>query len=297
MQIGGFQLNNAADDIDHTSVFAILRPWIDVNNVGTMVLNELERQFNAIELGRLSRPGNFYDFTRYRPTIHIDEEGIKDIRIPNTTVKLIKREGQDDIILLRLLEPHNNAEFFIYSIMKLLKKLKASRYTLLGSMYDTVPHTRPLLISGYGMGDSAIRDIGKINALPIVYHGPSTIVNLITKGAAESGIDATAFIVSIPQYVVLEEDYIAKVRLMEILNMLYGIPINNEDIENAREQLNIINERIKNTPEIKVFLPQLEGIYDTRIRSTDKGYTPSMSPEMDELFWKTMGKDDDIGRA
>jgi hypothetical protein len=64
LQIGGFQLNNAADDIDHTSVFAILRPWIDVNNVGTMVLNELERQFNAIELGRLSRPGNFYDFNQ-----------------------------------------------------------------------------------------------------------------------------------------------------------------------------------------------------------------------------------------
>jgi len=297
LRIGGFQLNNAVDDIDHTLVFAILRPWIDVNNVGTMVLNELERQFNAFELGRLSRPGNFYDFTRYRPTIHIDEEGIKDMRIPNTTVKLIKRDGQGDMVLLRLLEPHTNAEFFIYSVMKLLKKVKATRYILLGSMYDTVPHTRPLLISGYGMGNSAINDIGKINALPIVYHGPSTIVNLITKGAAESGIDATALIVSIPQYVIMEEDYIAKVRLMEILNVLYGIPINNEDIENAREQLNIINERIKNTPEIKVFLPQLENIYDTRIRSIDKGYTPSMSPEMDELFWKTMDKDDTIGRA
>ncbi|MCX8111284.1 MAG: PAC2 family protein, partial [Syntrophorhabdaceae bacterium] len=145
MRIGAFQLNNAIDDIGHSLVFAVLRPWIDVNNVGSMVLNELERQFNAIELGRFSRPGCFYDFTRYRPTIHIDEEGINDLRIPNTTVKLAKREGQGDLVLLRLLEPHSNAEYFIFSVMRLLKELKAKKYILLGSMYDTVPHTRPLI--------------------------------------------------------------------------------------------------------------------------------------------------------
>lgn len=295
MKIGSFQINKIIDYINEPLVFAVLRPWIDVNNVGSMVLNELERQFNAEEFGRLLKPGCFYDFTRYRPIIHIDEEGINDLRIPNTIFHVAKREDKEDLVLLRILEPHYNAESFIDSILKLLKKIKAKRYILIGSMYDTVPHTRPLIINGYGMGKDAKDDINKVNALPIIYHGPSTMINLITKKAAESGIDASVFIVSIPQYVVIEEDYVAKVRLMEILNMLYSIPINNEDIDNAQEQLNIINERVKNTPEIKVFLPQLEDIYDKRIKAVDKKHSTYLSQDMDELFWKTIDKD--IGRA
>lgn len=295
MRIHSFQISNIVDDINEPLVLAIIKPWIDVNNAGSMVFNELGRQFKAIELGRLSRPGYFYDFTRYRPVIHINEEGIKDLKIPNTTAHFVKREGYDDLVLLRLLEPHSNAEFFIESILKLLKKIKAKRYILLGSMYDTVPHTRPLLINGYGMGYNAMMEANKVNVLPIIYQGPSSMINLITKLAAESGIDASVFIVSIPQYVVMEEDYVAKVRLMEILNMLYGIPINNNDIDNAQEQLNIINERIKGSPEIKVFLPQLEDIYDKRVIAIDKNRANHFLPDMDELFWKTIGKD--IGRA
>ncbi len=58
-------------------VLATLRPWIDVNNVGSLVLTEVEAQFKATELGTLSKPGHFYDFTRYRPIIHL-EEGIRE---------------------------------------------------------------------------------------------------------------------------------------------------------------------------------------------------------------------------
>jgi predicted ATP-grasp superfamily ATP-dependent carboligase len=247
-----------------------------------------------MELGRLSKPGYFYDFTRYRPTIHL-EEGIQDLSIPNTTVHYARREGQNDLLLLRLLEPHAHAELYISSVLKLLKIFNVRKYILLGSMYDTVPHTRPLLVSGYGMGEKARQDVRKAGALPITYHGPSTIVNLITKEAAESGIDATVFIVSLPQYVVLEEDYAGKVRLMEILNMLYNIPVNKEDFDKALEQRDVISERVGNTPEVKILLPRLESVYDTRIKAMEEGGTPHLTSEMEELFWKIMGKD--IGRA
>ena len=215
MRIGCFHLSDPVPECNEPYVLATLRPWIDVNNVGSLVLNELEERFSATELGKLSEPGRFYDFTRYRPTIHL-EEGIRDLSIPNTTIHYARREGQSDLLLLRLLEPHAHSELYIGSVVKLLKTFKVRKYILLGSMYDTVPHTRPLLVSGYGMGEKALQDVRKAGALPITYRGPSTIANLITKKAAESGIEAIVFIVSLPQYVVVEEDYLGKVRLMEI---------------------------------------------------------------------------------
>ncbi|HME44650.1 MAG TPA: PAC2 family protein [Syntrophorhabdales bacterium] len=294
MRVGAFQLRDPVPECSEPYVLATLRPWIDVNKVGSLVLNEVEARFGAIELATLSEPGQFYDFTRYRPIIHL-EEGIRDLSIPNTSIRCVRREGDHDLLLLRLLEPHAHAELYIGSVMKLLKKFNARKYILLGSMYDTVPHTRPLLVSGYGMGEKAREDVRKTGTSPITYHGPSTIANLITKQAAESGIEAAVFIVSLPQYVVLEEDYLGKVRLMEILNLLYNIPIDKEDFERALEQRKLISERVENAPEIKILLPQLESAYDMRVKAMEAQGTPQLTSEMEDIFWKIMGKD--IGKA
>ncbi len=217
------------------------------------------------------------------------------LSVPTTSIHYARRVGQNDLLLLRLLEPHAHAELYVSSVLKLLKAFKARKYILLGSMYDAVPHTRPLLVSGYGMGEEALQDVKKAGALPITYHGPSTIVNLITKEAAESGIDALVLIVSLPQYVVLEEDYLGKVRLMELLNLLYNIPIDKEDFERALEQRNLISERVDNSPQVKTLLPQLESAYDMRIETMAAEGIPHLTSEMEELFWKIMGKD--IGKA
>jgi len=294
VRIGGFEIYGPLPECNEPYVIATLRPWIDVNSVGSLVLKELKSRYGATELGKLSKPGHFYDFTRYRPTINL-EEGIRDMSIPNSTIHYAKREGQNDLLLLRLLEPHAHAEFYIDSVMKLLKTFKVKKYILLGSMYDVVPHTRPILVSGYGMGEVAVEELRKTGALPITYRGPSTILNLITKEAAESGIDATVFIVSLPQYVVVDEDYMGKVRLMELLNLLYSIPIDNQDLERALEQRNSITERVERSSEVKMILPQLENVYDMRIRTMKTEEGPQLTQEIEEMLWKTMGND--IGKA
>jgi hypothetical protein len=94
---------------------------------------------------------------------------------------------------------------------------------------------------------------------------------------------------------VLEEDYLGKVRLMELLNMLYNVPIDKEDFEKAVEQRNLVSERVDNSPEVKILLPQLENVYDMRIKAMEAEGMPQLTSEMEEIFWKIMGKD--IGKA
>jgi hypothetical protein len=294
VRIGGFELIDPVPELNEPYVLATLRPWIDVNNVGSLILKELERQFTAFELGKLARPGRFYDFTRYRPTIDI-EGGINEMTIPNTTVHYARRRGQNDLVFLNLLEPQANADIYVDSVVKLLTTLKTSKYILLGSMYDIVPHTRPLLVSGYGMGERALQDVRMAGAMPITHHGPSTFANLITKRAAESGIDATVFIVSLPQYVVMEEDHVGKVRLLEVLNMLYNIPIDKDDFEKAMRQRDLITEKLKDSPEITDILAQLENTYDMRVQAMQKEGIFQLGSDMEEMFWKTMEKN--IGKA
>ncbi len=294
MRIGAFEVKEPIPELNEPYLFAILRPWIDVNNVGTLVLNELETQYGAKELARLAKPGHFFDFTRYRPTLYY-EEGIRRVSIPNMTLRYAKREGGNDLLFLHLLEPHALSEVYVDSVLKLLKTLNVKKYILLGSMYDVVPHTRPLIINGGAIGRETQLDLKKSEAQPSYYQGPTSITTLITQRAPEFGTETIWFIVSLPQYVILEEDYIGKMRLMEILNLLYNIPIDKKDFEKATEQRNIINQKVEKTPELKNILPQLETLYEVRIKREEGEKRPKLSPETEEILWKIIGKD--FGKA
>ena len=294
MRIGCFDLHDPVPELHEPYALASLSPWIDVNGVGSLVLKELETRLDAAELAALSRPGRFYDYTRYRPIIHL-EDGIRDLSIPTTHIHYATRPGRSDIVLLRLLEPHAASEFYVDSIVRLLKTFGTRRYILLGSMYDMVPHTRPLLISGYGMGKEAREEVRKERALQMVHHGPSSIVNLITKKAADAGIDALALVVSLPQYVVVEEDHLGKVRLLEVLNMLYDIPVDTEDFDRALEQRKLIGDKVDDSPVVKALLPQLEKAYELRLQTAEAEGTPRITSEMEDMLWSVTEKD--IGKA
>lgn len=295
MRIGAFEVSEPLPDLHEPYAFACLRPWVDVNNVGTLVLNELETQFGAVDLGQLARPGHFFDFTRYRPTLHL-EEGIRHLSIPNVKVRYARRDGNNDLLFLHLLEPHAQAERYVDSILMVLARLKVKKYVLVGSMYDMVPHTRPLIVNGWAMGEGARKDLQKAGVTSRSYQGPTTITTLIRQRAPEIGIDAVWYIVALPQYVSLEEDYAGKVRLMEILNSVYGFPVHEDDYKKAAEQRTAISQNLERTPEFASFLTQLEIMYEARVESAHGEGVTKLSPEVEGILWGIMGKKD-IGEA
>jgi predicted ATP-grasp superfamily ATP-dependent carboligase len=294
MRIGAFELNEPLPELREPHVLAILRPWIDVNNVGSLTLDGLEAQLGAKDLAKLVKPGNFFDFTRYRPTVYF-AGGIRQIKIPNTVLTYAKREKGNDFLFLRMLEPHSLGEDYVDSVLQVLKALKVKRYCLLGSMYDSVPHTKPLLVSGRASGRGAEQDLKKAGVQSSHYQGPTTITYLITQKAPELDMETMTFIVSLPQYVNVEEDYLGRVRLLEILNSLYDLPIDKKDFEKAARQRSLISQKVETTPELKKILPHLEAIYGLRVAKKEGEGMPGLSPEMEEIFWKTDEKD--FGKA
>jgi hypothetical protein len=187
------------------------------------------------------------------------------------------------------------SEVYVDSVLKVLTYLKAKRYCLLGSMYDAVPHTKPLIVNGGAIGTEAEKELKQTEAQRSFYEGPTSIVTLITQKGPELGMETIWFILSLPQYVSLEEDYVGKVRLMEILNLLYNIPIDDEDFEKALEQRNLIDQKVERTPELKGLLPQLETLYELRVREKGGAKSGKASSEIEEILWRISGKD--FGKA
>jgi len=286
MRIGAFELSEPLPELRQPHALAMLRPWIDVGSVGALTILALESYFGAKELGKLARPGNFFDFTRYRPTAYL-KEGSREFSIPNTTISYAKRETGPDFLFLKLLEPHMLGEVYVNSILQLLKKFEVKRYCFLGSMYDMVPHTKQLLVSGGAIGKKAEQDLAKAGILSSDYQGPSTITFLITHQAPQLGIETLWFIVHLPQYIQLEEDYRGKVRLMEVLESIYNSPKDDADIEKAKQQLQSINMAVDESPELKAIMPQIEARYKAKIEKNEEKIVP-LPPEV-EKFLRELG--------
>lgn len=60
MRLGAFEIDEPVPELNEPHALAMLQPWIDVGGVGTLTLSWLEGHFQAKEVGRLARPGNFF---------------------------------------------------------------------------------------------------------------------------------------------------------------------------------------------------------------------------------------------
>ena len=285
MRFRAFDISEPVPDLNAPHALAIIRPWIDLSNVGSLILSCLETSLGSKELARLARPGNYFDLTRYRPTLLRKENG-SEVDIPNAVINYGKQSGGHDFLLLRLLEPHMLAEAYVDSVVQLLKFFGVKRYCLIGSMYETIPHTRPLLVTGTVSNPALQKELAVTNVITSDYEGPTTILSLIGQKALQLGIETCSMIVHLPSYLVMEDDYRGTKRLMEVISSLYNFTMPQADIEKANQQeeqvRQLAEQFMQQEPRYKLILEQLEASYDSRIK--DEKAETRLLPEVEEFL-------------
>ena len=282
MRIGDFELQEPLPMLKDPHVLAVVRPWIDVGNVGTLTMRRLERHLESKELGRLVKPGRYYDFTRYRPKSLL-KQGIREYSIPSTTISAAVREHGPDLITLHMLEPHLYGEDYTDSLIELLKYLGVKRYSMIGAMYDMVPHTRQLLVSGGILDSHNEAEYKLVGVRPSDYEGPTTITYLVSNALDAADIETRIFVVHLPQYFQVEEDFTGTARLMTIMCTLYGLPIRLADSERGRQQYASLQNIVTDTSEVAGLLERLEERYD-RENNPDSEPTSDLSPMVEEFL-------------
>ena len=295
MQVGAFEINEPVPELKEPHAFAMIRPWVDVGSVGTLTLNRLERFMGSKELGRLQRPGTFFDFTRYRPNMRF-VDGVRQVKIPNSTIRYATTENGPDYLFLHLLEPHSNGEDYTDSILEVVRYFGVKRYCRVGAMYDAVPHTRPLLVTGSLGSVEQKRPVPNFKLQQSTYQGPTTIMNLLSEGIERDEIETINFMVHLPQYVQLEEDYAGTSRMIEVLSSVYeNIPPDLAPVRRGQRQYRELNATVDRNSELKTLIQQMEQYYDSQLTvessstsSEQDGSSTTLSPEI-EAFLSELG--------
>jgi len=176
------------------------------------------------------------------------------------------------------MEPHSNGEDYTDSILEVVNHFNVKRYCRLGAMYDAVPHTRPLLVTG-SLGDvQQNRPVANFKVRQSTYQGPTTIMNLLSEGIEKADIESINFMVHLPQYVQLEEDYAGTSRMIEVLSSVYNnIPADLAPVRRGQRQYRELNSTLDRNAELKTLIQQMEAYYDAQLDSEDAGATESSS--------------------
>lgn len=278
MQIGVFEIDEPVPQLRDPHLMVALRPWIDVGSVGTLSLQTLESHFIAHDLGRLHRPGEFYDFTRYRPTL-TRLGGKRHVELPNSILRYAQTPFDHDFVFLHALEPHVKGEDFIESILQVAQYLGVRQYCQIGAMYGSGPHTRPLTAT-VGASSSWIQErLGQAGMKASSYEGPTSIMALGTQLAKESGMEILNILVQLPPYARLEEDHRGQATLLSLLDCLYEFGIDLVKIrEKGDRQYAELGDAVESDPNARTVVRQLEQVFDSEI--DQEGHKPQKSPSL-----------------
>ncbi len=286
MKIGDFHIDTDPSTFESPHCIVTLRPWINVGNVGRIVVNRFGRMYGAKKVGALERPGKFYDHTRYRPRIRM-RRGERTFRIPNTEVVAARVPGGQDIVILKLLEPHAWAEDFNDSVLELLRAFNVERYVLVGSMYDSVPHTRPLKVTGSARGwEPPSRFKTGVRLGGSRYEGPTSMVSQLTELArTQLGLQTLSMIAHLPLYLKLDNDYVGASRILSVLSEIYDVPVDRmPEIRMGETQYSQVQISSSDNPRLAQLVARLELEYDAEEAEPVEEEDVELSPEVEEFL-------------
>ncbi|HLC28474.1 MAG TPA: PAC2 family protein [Dehalococcoidia bacterium] len=278
--VGPFELIEPLPSLERPRLLMALQPWIDVGAVGTIALGFLEQLWGAQEIAKLRQPGVFYDFSRYRPML-FRREGERRVAVPNTFLRHARTPAGEDWLFLHALEPHSHGEDYVDGVMGLLRHFGVRQYTLAGSMYAPVPHTRPPVASG-GTANDALRDqLHSAGVKESSYEGPTTILATLPQMASAHGTETASIIVQLPAYIQLERDYCGALSLLEIISRVYSLGLDLESLrEDSDRQRQAMEESVAQNPQLQAMVAELEQAYDSEPHEGDEE-GPKLSAELE----------------
>ena len=229
--------------------------WNDAGGASTWAIRSLIEKTIATEILTFDSE-EFYDFSRERPTVHLDGES-RFLSWPKNTISL---SNDGSLLLMEGVEPQLNWQTFTQDILAEAQKYNVSMIITLGSLLAEVPHSRPVLIHGVSENTEINRTYGLQTSS---YEGPTGIIGVINQLSTDAGIPNMSFWATVPNYVAGAESPKAALALIERLKTTLNLSLNTTDLEIASSAYERqINQIIEGDEDTSKYVDELESNYD-----------------------------------
>ena len=211
-------------------VVAAFEGWNDAGEAATFAAKFLAERWDAEPFATVD-PEEFFDFTSTRPHVQLDDNNLREIVWPATTLSSSSVPGTDlDLIFVIGSEPQLRWRTFCEEIVEVSREHGARLVVTLGALLAEVPHSRPVSIVGTAYEPELVRRLGLTQS---TYQGPTGIVGVLHDAFRRAGVPSASLWAAVPTYVPSAPSPKAALALVERIGELLGVSVATTDLEIA----------------------------------------------------------------
>ncbi|KON73070.1 carboxylate-amine ligase [Cellulosimicrobium cellulans F16] len=252
---------NATEGTRQTVMIAAFEGWNDAGSAATAALQHLHEVWGAEDVDELD-PEEYHDFQVNRPVVTTDDDGLREITWPTTTIaSAVLSPGGRRVVLVHGIEPSMRWSRYCRELLDIAEEHDVRTVVTLGALLADVPHTRPIPMTATSesVGLQAVLDVE-----PSTYEGPTGIVGVLQHAAAERGLQSVSLWAAVPHYVAHPPSPKATLAILARIEELLSEPIPLGDLpEDAEAWQHGVDELAAEDAEIAEYVQQLEEAKDT----------------------------------
>ena len=248
--------------------------WADAAESTTRALRFLNRILGTQKVAEIS-PEEFYDFTTTRPRTLLDDDGERYISWPsNEFYAHVPNDGSPGLLLFSGIEPNLKWTTYCETIIAIADRYGVELMVTLGSLFNTVPHTRPFPVTSVVNSKEKLEyRVKAVGAFSSPYQGPTAIHTVLADTCRQHGLDHVSLWGHDPHYLPSMPNPKLSYILLEKVRRLFDIHLDIEDLRRAGERFEQkATESIADNTEIVEYVRRLEEAFDA-------SQTPKLLPD------------------
>lgn len=243
-----------------TVLIAAFDGWNDAGSAATAAVELLAEEWDAYTVDTFD-PEDYHDFQVNRPISMIDEEGVRHLEWPDTTVSVARSPQGRRVVFVQGVEPSLRWRTYCDEIIRAARGHDAKLIICVGALLADTPHTRPIPVHRTSNAAHIQADFGVSSS---DYEGPSGIVGVLAHLAIEQGLPSISVWAAVPHYVAQPPSPKATLALLGAIEETLGEPLPTGDLlEESRAWQRGVDELAEQDPEISEYVRQLEEAKDT----------------------------------
>ena len=236
--------------------------WFDVAKGATGAVRFLVERHNGYLVASID-PEPYFDFTARRPTVRMDN-GERVIEWPgNRAMAVNLPEQTHDLVLLAGVEPHLRWRSFSADVVEICRQFKVELVITMGSLADSIPHSRPPAIRSSSTSASLASRLGLERPS---YEGPTGLIGVLHHELGSEGIPVISLRAAVPHYIAGTPNPKAMRAMLEHLQHVTGVATDSSGLNQRVTDWEIqVDSAVAADDDASSYVRQLEQQIDHRL--------------------------------
>ncbi|QNQ90369.1 PAC2 family protein [Corynebacterium poyangense] len=263
-----------------TTLVVALQGYADAGHAIELASDHLKAALDSRPLAHFNND-ELIDYRSRRPAVTIEHNNITNSEDLTLDMRVLRDPQGHSFLLLSGPEPDLRWEAFTQAVADLVEQFDVTNTISLYSAPMTVPHTRPLVVSGHGNAPELLRRMFGFDSRLIV---PGSASLYLERELHRRGRNVAGYTAQVPHYLSASPYPEAALKLLQAVSEASGLKLPLGSLERDAQRIaEQVSDGISDNQEIQQIVAALEQQYDEEISQYRESHPQAMLPGEPEV--------------